>query len=384
MTYTVAIIGTGAKRDSPDKDGYAMAYRHGPGYERLEDCELVACADIVRENALAFADEFGIAEENVFEDYEQMIRIVEPDIVSVCVPPKVHASIVQGCAESGVVQAIHCEKPMAMTPAECDEMVESCEANDVQLTIDHQRRFAEPFRRAKELLDDGKIGDLERVETSEVNLFDAGCHCADMVGYMTDQAPAEWVLAAVDYHEENIWFGVHNENQAISQWRYENGVHALVVTGDSEEMVGAYMRLVGSDGEIEIGVHDGPTLRVRSGSGGWKEIDTDDSIHGPKLPGKVGAAVRKIKTAAPGLSVSDPPTLYERAIEEVVSALREDRTPLIDGRNAQQGMELIFASYESARRNARVNLPLDVDDNPLEAMIESGRLEPTEAKTVEA
>lgn len=380
MTYTVAIIGTGEKRDDPDRSGFAMAYRHAPGYQRLDDCEVVACADIVRDNAVAFAETFDIPMENVFEDYERMLRIVEPDIVSVCVPPKIHAMIVKGCAESGVVSAIHCEKPMGMSPKECDEMLEACERNGVQLTVDHQRRFAEPVVKAKKLLDDGTIGDLERIETTEDNLFDAGCHNFDLAGYFTEQEPAEWVLCGLDYSEENIWFGAHNANQVISQWRYENGVYGLFVTGEAVDMVGSYMRLIGSEGVIEIGVDDGPALRYRTDKKGWKTVDTDYSIHGPKSLTRAGAAARKLKGAVPGMSASSRTSLYELAIEEVVAALREGREPLIAGSNARQAMELVFASWESARRTGRVDLPLDVEDNALQAMVESGQLEPRETK----
>jgi predicted dehydrogenase len=384
MTYTVAIIGTGEKRDDPDRSGFAMAYRHAPGYQRLDDCEVVACADIVRDNAVAFAETFDIPMENVFEDYEQMLRIVEPDIVSVCVPPKIHAMIVKGCAESGVVKAVHCEKPMGMNPKECEEMAEACERNGVQLTVDHQRRFAEPMVKAKQMLDDGKIGELQRIETTEDNLFDAGCHNFDLAGFFTGQAQAEWVLAGLDYHEENIWFGAHNANQVIAQWRYENGVYGLFVTGEAVDMVGCYMRLVGTDGVIEMGVDNGPSLRYRTGSGDWTNVNTEYSIHGPKNVSVAGAAVRKVKGMVPGMKQPSRLSLYELAIEEVVNALREERTPLIDGKNAEQAMDLTFGSWESARRNGRVDLPLDIEDNPLEAMVESGQLNPKKMSKVEA
>lgn len=92
-----------------------MAYRHAQGYERLKECELVACADIVRENAEAFAEEFDIDWAHVYQDYEQILTRVAPDIVSICVPPSAHADIVVGCATSDTAAAIRCEKPMAAT-----------------------------------------------------------------------------------------------------------------------------------------------------------------------------------------------------------------------------------------------------------------------------
>jgi predicted dehydrogenase len=273
MTYTVAVVGTGANPDEQSRDGFAMGYRHARAYRKIDDCELVACADIVRENAEQFAGEFGIRADNVYEDAGAMARSVEPDIVSVTVPPTVHADVVTGLAETGSVTAIHCEKPMAATWQGCQEMVRACEGHGVRLTINHQRRFGTPFRKAKSLLDDGEIGTLERVEFGGKNLFDAGTHQLDLCGYYTDQAAPEWVLGGIEYTEENVWFGAHNANQAVVQWHYETGVSGLAVTGDGAGLVGCYLRLVGSDGVIEVGAGDGPTQRFRHVGSGWELAD---------------------------------------------------------------------------------------------------------------
>ncbi|WP_254535365.1 Gfo/Idh/MocA family protein [Halomarina litorea] len=383
MGYTVAIIGTGADPEKKDRSGYAMAYRHAPGYLRLDDCELVACADIVRENAEAFADRFDIPEEHVFEDYEAMLREARPDIVSICVPPKFHADITVGCAESGIPKAVHCEKPMATTWADCKRMVEACERNDVQLTIDNQRRFGAPFREAKDLLDDGTVGDLVRIEWAEDNLFDAGVHEFDLCRYYTDDAHAEWVLAGVDTSEENVWFGSRNENHGLSQIKYTNGVYCLAATGDGMGMIGCYMRLIGEDGVIELGVEDGPALRYRTDGSKWKTVSTKDTIHAPDYS-LFQAGLRKVVKKAPFVSdrTMARPSFYERAIEEVVAALREDREPEISGRNALAGTELTYASWESARRRGRVDLPLDIEDNPLDTLFGDEDDSEGEAETV--
>ena len=49
----VGFIGTGNKNKRPDGMGYAMAYQHASGYNALDNCELVACADISEENGQA-------------------------------------------------------------------------------------------------------------------------------------------------------------------------------------------------------------------------------------------------------------------------------------------------------------------------------------------
>lgn len=386
MVYRVAVVGTGADPEEPDRDGYAMGYRHGYAYQKLDECELVACADLVPENGAAFAREFGIDEAKVYEDYERLLSAVEPDIVSVCVPPTVHAEVVVGCADSGVVEAIHCEKPMADSWGDCRKMARTCERADVQLTINHQRRFGTPFRKAKQLLDSGEIGSLERIEVAEENLFDAGTHLFDLCRYYTDGAAAEWVLAQVDYREENVWFGTRNTTQALAQWRYEDGTYGLASTGDGETYVGCYIRLSGSDGAIEIGVDDGPTLRVRRENSGWRNVSTDgENIHGRGSLGYVDAAARKLKQRLSFTSVeNESGSLFiDRAVADVVESLRTDTEPELAADGVLKATELVFASWESARRRGRVDLPLEIEDNPLDAMIDAGDLGPR-AERVEA
>ena len=153
--HSVAFVGTGPNPAEPVwGESAAMAYRHADGYRRPDDCDLVACADIVREHGEAFADEFGIDAGHVYEDYEEMLAEAQPDIVSVATPVPTHADIVVDLIESGSPSAIHCEKPMADTWADCERMAAAAADADVQLTFNHQRRFDPRCRSAKDLLDE--------------------------------------------------------------------------------------------------------------------------------------------------------------------------------------------------------------------------------------
>lgn len=372
MSYQVGVIGTGADPETRDRDGYAMAYRHASGYQRLENCTIVACADIIRENAEAFADYHDV--DDVYENHEVMLEEAEPDIVSICVPPAIHADLVVDSAEAPSVQAVHCEKPMATTWQDCKRMVTVCEREGVQLTIDHQRRLSEPVRRAKSMLDSGRIGELKRLEWSEVNLFDAGTHLFDLCDHFVDGARAEWVLAAIDCSHENRWFGALNETRAIANWRYADGTMGFASTAEEgDTVVEPYLRIVGEDGVIEIQAEDGTALRVRT-DGGWKAIDMDENIYGP-TPGLPSAALRKMTGYIPGVDWPPAPqTHYERAIEHLVASLDSDEEPIISGRRVLRGTELTFASWESARQRGRVHLPLEISGNPLEKMFEAGQL----------
>ncbi len=348
--YKIAFIGTGPDPENPSRFGFAMAYDHAEAYQKLDSCEMVAGADLEEENIRAFAEEFEIP--GIYTDYKEMLNNEKPDIVSICTWPRDHRKLVVGTAETGIVQAIHCEKPVAYNWADCKEMKQVCDQNNVRLTFNHQRRFGKPFRKTKELIDGGAVGKLERLEFSFGNLYDNGAHAFDMCNYFNDQNPISWAMAQVDYREENLIFGAHNENQALALWEYENGVFGLAATGKGGGALNCQNRILGSEGVIEIEVEDGPMLRVkRTGSSGWEEIDCEgEHYHGPGY--------------------------IDRAIADIVSALDEGRKSELCASNALQAAELSFACYESVRRRGRVDLPLEIEDHPLVDMVERGELKP--------
>jgi len=361
-TYSVAIIGTGPDPNHPTVESFAMGYRHAEAYRSEERCEIVACCDVVPENAAAFADEFDVPDDGVFEDYERMLSTVEPDLVSVCVPPDIHVAIVVGCAESGAVEGIHCEKPMANTIVGARRMVEVCDREGVQLTFNRQRRFGKPFTEAKRLLDEGTIGDLRRVEIGWGDFFDTGAHTVDLAGKFNDEHHAEWVIGQLDYREEDLRFGTHQENQMWAQWRYENGVYGAISTGEGDDFVPAAFALRGTEGDILIDVDDGPMLAIDSG-GDRTAIDVDgETLHNtPDEAGRFGSRY------------------HDRAVAEIVDALETGGESELRGELGLKTAEIIFAGYESVRRRGRVEAPVDVDDNPLVAMVEDGLLTPAPA-----
>jgi len=353
--HDVAFVGTGEEDalTDPGPDGFAMNYYHAEAYQHLDDCELLACADVDPERAATFAERFGIDPDRTYEDYETMLTEVEPDVVSVSVWPEIHAEVVVECARADGVEAIHCEKPMDLTWGGARRMSEVCRRRDVQLTFNHMRRFKPTWVEARDLVDGGAIGDLERVELAPGNLYDAGTHEIDFATGVAGDRPAEWVIGQVDYREENRWFGAHNENQAFGQWEYENGVSGVVATGQGSELIPATMRFLGTDGVLDVApddADDGNALRWRSrGDDEWQRRTIEEGAW------------------------TDP---IDDAIAHAIDCLESGAEPEIGARNALNATELVFGLWESARRRGRVDLPLEIDDNPLQDMVESGALEP--------
>ncbi len=335
----VAIIGAGRVRESGKRTGFGTAHNHVRGWIAAPNCEVVAVADIVEENARVFADEYSIPQ--IFTDYATMLREVKPDCVSLCVWPHLHAPMVIACAKAGV-KLIHCEKPMAPTWGEAKAMVRACEKAKCQLTFNHQNRFEERWNTAKRLLDEGVIGTLRRMEGHWGDMFDVGTHWLDLFNMYNNETPADWVLAQIHRDGDPKSFGVSVESQAMVHVHYTNDVYGLLLMG-AGHTIWAEHRLLGTDGIIEVAW---PEVRV------WGKNDIEPRI----LPGEAS---------------ENPVT---DTIVELVDAYRAGREPATSAVKALRATEIIFATYESSRRRGRVDLPLTIDGNPLHAMIEAGEI----------
>lgn len=337
-TYRVGMIGVGRPWKSAGASGFGMANAHAGGYAASPDTTIVALADLSEENACAFQAEHG--GEKIYLDYREMLAREQLDIVSVCTWPRLHAEMVIAAAEAGV-KAIHCEKPMAPSFGEARRMVEVCEVHGVQLTFNHQRRFAAPFRMARDLLRSGAIGELQRMEATCPNLFDWGTHWFDMFFFYNDETPAEWVIGQTDMRDGATIFGVTLEGQGLSHFRFANGVTGLLTTGYGAAS-GLTTRLIGSDGVIEAGLGGTPLRAWGRDQSAWQEI------------------------AVP--SESELGIVVQRGVLDLVDALKTGREPELSARRALRATELIFATYESSRIGGRVDLPLDIDESPLSAL----------------
>ncbi|MCR5795535.1 MAG: Gfo/Idh/MocA family oxidoreductase [Solobacterium sp.] len=121
---------------------------------RVRGCVLAALCDPSEENLLAASEETGV--KKLYRDWRDVMK--DPDIGAVIVvtPTQFHHDIVIAAAEAG--KHVFCEKPMASTEAECDDMIEACRRNNVKLQLGFMRRFDRSFRRGRQMLDEGLAG----------------------------------------------------------------------------------------------------------------------------------------------------------------------------------------------------------------------------------
>ena len=331
--YTVAIIGCGGR-----------ARAHVPGLQADSRLKVVALADVRVEAAESLNADYCF-EATVYTDHRELLKAERPDVAVVTLWTGLHLSVIRDCIEAGV-KVILSEKPMAATWGECMEIARLAEDAGVVLTFAHQRRFASGNLKVRELINAGTFGKIERMDLfSPPHLLDCGTHSVDQAISFNGEAGVTWVHGAVDLTETVNYFGVVAEGNFTGMFHFDNGVHATIRTSTLNMEQWGGVRVVGSDGFVEV-FWDGDLRRaVKYSDPSWTFPTAVVAHEHEHMIGLVTNAINCLESG------TEPELSYKRALKV---------------------NEILFAFYESARTHKRVGLPLNgVTGNPLFEMLTS-------------
>ncbi len=326
-----------------------IAWAHAGGYRATDGVELVAAADIVPEVVERFGDEWGV--EGRYTDCAEMLEQEELDILSVCTRNHQHVEPTLAGAEAGV-RAIFCEKPMAMNLGEADRMVGACERAGVKLIVDHTMRFEANYVHIKEQIEQGAIGELLNVEVLAAGdlgeLTHNATHSFDTLCMFGGEP--EWLFADLKRDVER--------NQAredlFALVGFANGVRGKLTYGGYTSYRYEGFVWEGTEGRIEAKAIKGWLPQVRY----WRHDQ----------PGESG-----FRDGVPMPTRENGP--WEAAIGEVVACLDDNRRSVSDGRAGRLALSMTMAAYASRRQGGvRIQFPFDIQESPLDMMLESGEL----------
>ena len=143
-----------------------IAHDHAAAIEKNADCELCAVADVVAERASEFAKNGA----ECFTDYKEMCEKVQLDAVILNLPHFLHCEVSKYFLGKGV--NVLCEKPMANSVAECDEMIEAEKKSTAKLAIGHVQRYFRAYDIIREFCKSEELGKLTRItETRNIDYF---------------------------------------------------------------------------------------------------------------------------------------------------------------------------------------------------------------------
>jgi len=174
----IAIIGSGR-----------MGRRHIQ-VARQAGLEVVGICD-ASEEALALAvKEQQVKPEQTFFDANKLFEQTHPDCVIVATTAPSHCEYTRRAIEHGA-KFILCEKPMAVSLQECDQMISVCKKAGARLAINHQMRFMDQYIEPKRLINSAAFGGLSSVTAIAGNFGMAmnGTHYFEMFRFLTDEVP---------------------------------------------------------------------------------------------------------------------------------------------------------------------------------------------------
>ena len=238
-----------------------IAHAHLNSYRRNPNVELAAICDIDFDRCNRTASEYGI--EKRYNSVEAMLADVKLDAADVCVWNCSHASCTIAALNAGL--DVLCEKPMAMTSAEAEAMLEASKKNGKLLMVGFVTRFSDEARIAKDFIDKGYLGEVyyskatymrrngnpggwfcDKARSGGGPLIDIGVHPLDLTRYLMGNPTPVSVYAVTSdlLHKERAELkttvGWHPENadpkkdkcdvesNAIGIIRYANGASTLL------------------------------------------------------------------------------------------------------------------------------------------------------------
>ncbi|MBK1880302.1 Gfo/Idh/MocA family protein [Pelagicoccus mobilis] len=137
--------------------GYFSQFQY-EAWTRIPEVEIVACCNRTQEKAQVVADKFGIASAYGWDQLEEMFDTEKPDFVDIITPPETHLEVVKLAAKKGI--AIICQKPLAPTLEESEEIVTTAREAGVPFLVHENWRWQPWYREIKKQMEAGAIGDL--------------------------------------------------------------------------------------------------------------------------------------------------------------------------------------------------------------------------------
>lgn len=342
-----AIIGCGAI----SKQHIAAALNTG--------LDVVALCDIVDTGIPALLDMLPAEQRaavKIYKDYKEMLPELRPDLVAIATGSGVKTRIALDCIAAGANLII--EKPIALSLADADAIIDAAKAKGVKVCICHQNRLNPAVQAVKAAVNAGRFGRMlhgsARVywnrdkayydaakwrgtwKSDGGTLMNQCIHNIDILRWLMGGDVAQ-VFAYTDRQTHDY---IEAEDIGLALVKFQNGAYGVI-----EGTVNVYPRnleetltLLGETGTVRAG---GKSLNVIEE---WKFADADDS-----------------ETVKARFGENPPPTVglgHTRVYRDVIDAIQNDRAPVISAEDGRAAIELILAIYRSAATGKPVELPL--------------------------
>ena len=260
-TYRAAIVGLGRMGSTIDDEVknypvFVLPYSIAGACRTSARLELVAGADLLPEKREAFKERWGVSA--LYEDFVEMIEKEEPDLVAICTKGENHAELTIQVAEMGVPM-IFCEKAMACSMSEADQVLEAIKRSGARYLTGVLRRWGSVYEEARRRIEEGDIGEPKNaIHYGSTNLLHGHVHSVDTLMYLLGDPKVDSVwgeLRPRDLKFENGRLG--SDPAAVYNLDFEGGLEATTVTAGQWDF-----EIHGTEGAIRI-ANNGAHLSIR-------------------------------------------------------------------------------------------------------------------------
>jgi predicted dehydrogenase len=314
-----------------------------PEIAAAHNSQLVAIQSLDEKALAATAAKYSIPG---FVSVEELLASAPCDVVYLCTPQYIHLENVRSAASRGV--HVFCEKPLARTGHEAQQMVEACQRAGVKMGTAFNLRFCNVHSIARQLVRDGAIGKVvsarcqygqnyspdpkafrQKVELSGGgSMVDMGNHAMDLVEFVTGKR-----FKRVQAIARNIVHNYEVEDALAAMLEFEDGGFALV-----DAYFCVPLNLLRNDLEV---------------NGSQGVLFTIDSLRGMTNGGRLVVITNEGRSEYQW----DGTDMYRAEIEAFAAAIVEGREPPCDGLAGLHSQQLLDACYESSRTGKSVEVP---------------------------
>lgn len=330
--YRVAIVGLGRMGSTIDDETPAgsPAYSVAAACAASDRLTVVAGADIDPAKRSAFQDRWGVAA--LYDDYVQMIRQEQPDLVAICTRGVLHAEMSVRVAEENA-PLIFCEKAIACSVAEADAVLAAVGSRNIPYNTGVLRRFNRIYHQARDVIANGDIGEPRAaVHFAGSNLLHGHIHSLDTLSFLLGDPAVESVCGELLPRDLEINGNrLDKDPNAIYQITFANGVEATSVPAGGWEF-----EVIGSRGSVRV-LNNGGGILLR------RAVD------------ERGRAFETVPLSAPAAHSST-----QFCLEDLLDAHEQQRPSLGNIQITHHLTVAVLAVAESHRQRRRVTLP-DVD-----------------------
>ncbi len=356
--YNIAILGCGK-----------VAHLHAKAIGNLTNAKLAGVWSRTTETAEKFARQYKVS---FYTNIDELVRKENIDLVIVCTPHPFHLNPVVEAANAGAHVLV--EKPLASTLEDADRMIAACKHAGVKLGVISQRRWYHPVMRVKAAIDAGKIGKpvfgtINMLGWRDKAYYDAdewrGTWKMEGGGVLVNQAPHQldillWYMGEVDEvygHWQNLNHPyIEVEDTAVAIVKFKSGAIGNIIVSNSQKP-GIY-------GKVHVHGQNGASVGVQTDGGAMFIAGMSNILEPPvndvwSVPGEEQMLEEWKEQDSAHFNNIDPMVYYmERQIEDYLTALENNRDPLVTGEEGRRTVELFTAIYRSTRDNLSIKFPL--------------------------